>query len=71
MAILAGTVWVPHGWAADDPAGLRHFIMRAVLCYAAYLLVPETLRGAAVAAAAALTYLYAIAAMRKGDPAAL
>jgi hypothetical protein len=65
LAILAGMVWVPHGWGADDPAGLRHFILRAVLCYAAYLLVPEPLRGAAIAGAAALTYVYAIAAMRK------
>ncbi|WP_158094225.1 DUF7010 family protein [Erythrobacter donghaensis] len=65
MAILAGMVWVPHGWGADDPAGLRHFILRAVLCYTAYLVVPEPLRGAAIAGAAALTYVYAIAAMRK------
>lgn len=65
MAILAGMVWVPHGWGADDPAGLRHFIMRALLCYAAYLTVPEPMRGAGVAGAAALTYVYAIVAMRK------
>jgi hypothetical protein len=65
LAILAGMVWVPHGWGADDPAGLRHFILRAVLCYAAYLVVSEPWRGAAIAGAAALTYVYAIAAMRK------
>lgn len=65
LAILAGMVWVPHGWGADDPAGFRHFVLRALLCYAAYLFVPEPLRAAAVAAAAALTYVYAIAAMRK------
>ena len=65
MAILAGVVWVPHGWGADDPAGFRHFVLRALLCYAAFLFVPDPLRGAGVAAAAALTYLYAIAAMRK------
>lgn len=65
LAILAGMVWVPHGWGAEDPAGLRHFILRAVLCYAAYLFVPEAWRGAAIAGAAALTYVYAIAAMRK------
>lgn len=39
LAILAGVVWVPHGWGADDPAGFIHFVMRAVLCYAAYLIV--------------------------------
>lgn len=65
LAILAGMVWVPHGWGADDPAGFIHFVMRAVLCYGAYLFVPEGVRGAAIAGAAALTYVYAIVAMRK------
>ncbi len=65
LAILSGMIWVPHGWGADDPAGFIHFVLRAVLCYAAYLLVPEPVRGAAVAAAAALTYVYAIVAMKK------
>ena len=65
LAILAGMMWVPHGWGADDPAGFIHFVLRAVLCYAAYLLAPEEVRGAAVAGAAALTYVYALVAMRK------
>lgn len=65
LAILAGMIWVPHGWGADDPAGFIHFVLRAVLCYAAYLLAPEAVRGAAVAGAAALTYIYAIVAMKK------
>lgn len=65
LAILAGLVWVPHGWGADDPAGFAHFVMRAVLCYSAYLFVPAGVRGAAIAGAAALTYIYAITAMRK------
>jgi hypothetical protein len=65
LAILAGMVWVPHGWGADDPAGFIHFVLRAVLCYAAYLLAPEPLRGAAIAGMAALTYVYAIIAMKK------
>ena len=65
LAILAGMVWVPHGWGADDPAGFVHFVLRAVLCYAAYLFAPEWIRGAAIAAMAALTYVYAIAAMKK------
>lgn len=65
LAILAGMVWVPHGWGADDPAGFIHFVMRAVLCYAAYLFVPAPVRGAAIAAVAALTYVYAIIAMKK------
>lgn len=65
LAILAGMVWVPHGWGADDPAGFRHFILRAVLCYAAYFLAPPSIRGALIAGAAALTYVYAIIAMKK------
>ncbi len=65
LAILAGMTWVPHGWGADDPAGFIHFVMRAVLCYVAYLFAPEAVRGAAIAGAAALTYVYAISAMRK------
>ena len=71
LAILSGMIWVPHGWGADDPAGFRHFMLRALLCYAAYLFVPEPIRGAAVAGAAALTYVYAIAAMRKPSSARL
>ena len=65
LAVLAGMVWVPHGWGADDPAGFRHFVVRAFGCYAAYLLTPVDHRGAAIAGVAALTYVYAIAAMRK------
>ncbi|MFN3943941.1 MAG: hypothetical protein ACK4K7_03295 [Allosphingosinicella sp.] len=65
LAVFAGLMWVPHGWGADDPAGFIHFAMRAVLCYAAYLIAPEAVRGAAIAGAAALTYVYAIWAMRK------
>ena len=65
LAILAGMVWVPHGWGADDPAGFIHFVLRAVLCYVAYLYAPEAVRGATIAGAAALTYAYAIIAMKK------
>lgn len=65
LAIFAGMLWVPHGWGADDPAGFTHFVMRAILCYAAYLFVPEGVRGVAIAGAAALTYVYVIFAMKK------
>lgn len=65
LALLAGMVWVPHGWGANDPAGFTHFVLRAILCYAAYLAAPEAIRGAAIAGAAALTYGYAILAMKK------
>ncbi len=65
LAILAGMIWVPHGWGADDPAGFIHFVLRSLLCYSAYLFAPEEVRGSLVAGAAALTYVYAIIAMRK------
>jgi hypothetical protein len=68
LAILAGMIWVPHGWSARDRAGMIHFILRAILCYAAYLFAPEPIKAAAIAGAAALTYVYAIWAMKKpGD----
>lgn len=69
LAVLAGMMWVPHGWGADDRAGFIHFVMRALLCYGAYLAVPPPYRGAAIAGAAALTYVYAIAAMKKPESA--
>ena len=65
LAILAGLVWVPHGWAAGDPVGFIHFVARAVLCYAAYLFAPDPLRAGAIAGAAAATYIYAIIAMKR------
>jgi hypothetical protein len=69
LAIFAGMVWVPHGWSAHDRAGMIHFIIRALLCYAAYLFVPAPHKAAAIAGAAAFTYVYAIWAMKKpGDP---
>jgi len=65
LAILAGMIWVPHGWGADDPAGFIHFVLRSVLCYGAYLFAPEAARAEAIAGAAALTYAYAMIAMKK------
>ena len=65
LAILAGMIWVPHGWAADDKAGMIHFVIRCALCFGAYLFVPAPMQTAAIAGAAALTYVYAIWAMKK------
>ena len=65
VAILAGLVWVPHGWGADDQSGFIHFLLRTIACYAAYLLSPETLQTAAIAAAVAISYIYAVLAMKK------
>lgn len=65
MAILAGVIWIPYGWAAGDPVGLRHAIVRAVGCYAAFVLAPDALRASAVCAVVVLAYVYSLLFMRK------
>lgn len=65
VAILAGIVWIPYGWGANDPVGVRHAIGRAVGCYLAYWFAPEEFRATCICAVVALSYLYSLAAMRK------
>ena len=65
VAILAGIIWIPYGWGADDPVGLRHAIGRSVGCYLAYWFAPEEFRATAICAVVALSYVYSLAAMRK------
>lgn len=65
VAILAGLVWVPHGWGADDKSGFIHFVVRTCACYAAYLLAPDEMKTAAIAGVVALAYIYAMVAMKK------
>jgi hypothetical protein len=64
-AIAAGLVWIPWGWTADDPAGMRHAIGRTIACYAAYALVPQPWTGSAICVAVVAAYLYSLAAMRR------
>ncbi len=64
-AILMGIIWIPFGWASDDPVGLEHAIGRAAASYAAYLLAPEPHRAAAISAAVLLSYAYALIRMRR------
>lgn len=64
-AIAAGLIWIPWGWTADDPVGLRHAIGRTIACYAAYALVPAPWTGSAICAAVVVAYLYSLAAMRR------
>ena len=40
-AILMGIIWIPYGWAADDPVGLQHAIARSILSYVCFLFAPE------------------------------
>jgi hypothetical protein len=65
MAILAGVIWIPYGWAADDPVGLRHVVGRSLGCYAAYAFTPPEYRAAVICAAVVLSYAYTLRFMRK------
>lgn len=65
VGLLSGLIWVPHGWSADDRAGMVQFVLRALLCFGAYFLAPEDLRVPAIAAAVAISYGHAIIFMKK------
>jgi len=65
VAILAGVIWIPYGWAADDPVGLQHAVGRAVLCYLAFNLAPPEYRASATCAVVVLAYIYSLARMRR------
>lgn len=65
VAILAGIIWIPYGWGANDPVGLRHAIARSAGCYLAYWFAPEALRATTICAVVALSYVYSLVAMRK------
>lgn len=67
MAILAGVIWIPYGWAAGDPTGLRHAIARALASYAAFFLAPSQYRATAICAVVVLAYIYSLCFMRKPD----
>jgi len=67
-AILMAIVWIPYGWAADDPAGLHHAVARSVLCYAAFLFAPARYVSTAVACIVLLCYAYSLMRMRRPEP---
>jgi hypothetical protein len=64
-AILMGIIWIPYGWAADDPVGMQHAIGRCILCYIAYVYVPAPYKATAISAAVILAYLYSLIRMRR------
>jgi hypothetical protein len=64
-AILMGIIWIPYGWAADDPVGMQHAIARCVLSYAAFLYAPPAYRATAIAIAVLLCYGYSLVRMRR------
>ncbi|MBS0657618.1 MAG: hypothetical protein JSR82_05135 [Verrucomicrobia bacterium] len=65
IAILSGVIWIPYGWGADDPVGLRHAIGRAVGSYLVFWLAPAEFKATGICAVVALAYLYSLAAMKK------
>lgn len=65
VAILAGVIWIPYGWAAGDPVGLQHAVGRAMLCYLAFNLAPPEYRASATCAVVVLAYIYSLARMRR------
>jgi hypothetical protein len=68
MAILAGVIWIPYGWAADDRTGLIHAIVRAVGCYVAYAQVPDAYRATAICGWVVVSYVYSLVFMRRVGP---
>lgn len=71
MAVLAGVIWIPYGWAADDKSGIVHGVARAIGCYLAYAFVPAPHKVAAICAVVVLAYLYSLVVMRPTGPGAL
>jgi hypothetical protein len=65
MAILAGVIWIPYGWAADDRAGIIHAVVRAIGCYLAFAFVPDPHKATAVCIVVVASYIYTLAFMRK------
>lgn len=67
-ALLMGVIWIPYGWAAGDPAGLQHAVIRAILSYAAFLLAPAPHKASAIAVAVLLSYAFSLVRMRRPEP---
>src|SRR5258708_26819357 len=64
-AISMGIIWIPYGWAADDPVGLQHALARSILSYACFLFVPEPYKATAISVAGLLLYTFNPLRMRK------
>lgn len=64
-AIIMGIIWIPYGWAAEDPIGLKHAIGRTAACLAAYLFTPEPYKASAICAAVVLAYAVSLPLFRK------
>ena len=67
-AILMGIIWIPYGWAANDPVGLQHAIGRSILSYVAFVYIPSPYKATAIACAVILAYLYSLLRMKRPSP---
>lgn len=65
MAVLAGVVWIPYGWAADDPVGIRHAVVRSIGCYAAYAYAPAPYTVTVICTVVVAAYAYSLIFMRR------
>ena len=64
-AILMGIIWIPYGWAADDPVGLQHAIGRGLLSYVAFVYVPSPYKATGISCVVLLAYLYSLLRMKR------
>ncbi len=64
-AVLMALVWIPYGFAANDPVGMQHAVGRTLACYAAYLLTPAPYTATAISAAVVLSYAYTVLRMKR------
>jgi hypothetical protein len=70
-AILMGIIWIPYGWAADDPVGLQHAIGRGLLSYVAFVYLPPPYKATGISCAVLLAYLYSLLRMKRPPKALL
>lgn len=64
-AILMGVIWIPYGWAADDPVGLQHAVGRGVLSYVAFIHAPSPYKATSIACVVLLTYSYSLVRLKR------
>ncbi len=65
MAILAGVIWIPYGWAAGDPVGMQHAAGRSIASYLAFAFVPAPYTATAICGVVVLSYAFTLAAAKK------
>ena len=64
-AILMGIIWIPYGWAANDPVGLQHAIGRCVLSYVAFVYAPAPYKATGIACVVLVAYFYSLIRMKR------